>query len=154
MAGNSLHCAIGSDLDGTYGTEQSPMDLDTIGDLQNLEGLLQKRGYSKEDIENMTIVKNNKIHMANLAIVGSFSVNGVAALHTEILKADTLKAFHNYFKGKINNKTNGVTHRRWLLNCNEELSNEITAKIGDKWMTDLDQLQKLQGTNIEFQLKF
>jgi membrane dipeptidase len=53
MAGNSLHCAIGSDLDGTYGTEQSPMDLDTICDLQNLEGLLQKRGYGKEDIENI-----------------------------------------------------------------------------------------------------
>jgi membrane dipeptidase len=53
MAGNSLHCAIGSDLDGTYGTEQSPMDLDTIGDLQNLEGLLSKRGYNKADIENI-----------------------------------------------------------------------------------------------------
>ncbi len=53
MAGNSLHCAIGSDLDGTYGTEQSPMDLDTISDIQSLEGLLQKRGYSKEDVENI-----------------------------------------------------------------------------------------------------
>ena len=53
MAGNSLHCAIGSDLDGTYGTEQSPMDLDTIGDLQNLEGLLSQRGYNKADIENI-----------------------------------------------------------------------------------------------------
>jgi len=53
MAGNSLHCAIGSDLDGTFGTEQSPMDLDTISDLKNLEGLLQKRGYSKEDVENI-----------------------------------------------------------------------------------------------------
>ena len=53
MAGNSLHCAIGSDLDGTYGTEQSPLDMDTIADLQNLKGLLSKRGYSQEDIENI-----------------------------------------------------------------------------------------------------
>jgi membrane dipeptidase len=53
IAGNSLHCAIGSDLDGTYGTEQSPLDMDTIADLQNLKGLLSKRGYSQEDIENI-----------------------------------------------------------------------------------------------------
>ncbi len=104
------------------------------------------------DIEAMTIIKGGRVHMANLAIVGSFSVNGVAALHTEILKDSTLNAFHRYFKGKINNKTNGVTHRRWLLNCNPELAEEITDRIGDKWVKDLDNLKLLENTDIEFKL--
>lgn len=110
---------------------------------------LQQSKVSEEDIETMKIIKNGRVHMAHLAIVGSFSVNGVAALHTEILKADTLLPFHNYFKGKLNNKTNGVTHRRWLLNCNEPLSNKITEKIGDGWIKDLDKLELLKDTDIE-----
>ncbi len=107
---------------------------------------------SEDDIKRMTIIKDNHVHMANLAIVGSFSVNGVAMLHTEILKSDTLKAFDKYFVGKINNKTNGVTHRRWLLNCNTELTNKITEKIGDEWITDIKQLKKIEKTNIEHSL--
>lgn len=113
---------------------------------------LNKKGVNPTDIETMTIVKNDRVHMANLAIVGSFSVNGVAALHTEILKDETLAAFDRYFKGKINNKTNGVTHRRWLLNCNPELSEEITERIGDGWITNLDNLKKLEKTDIEYKL--
>jgi len=113
---------------------------------------LSKNNVDAQDVEAMTIIKNDKVHMANLAIVGSFSVNGVAALHTEILKADTLNPFHRYFKGKLNNKTNGVTHRRWLLNCNKGLSEAITESIGDGWITNLDKLKKLENTNIEFKL--
>ncbi len=113
---------------------------------------LQDNHVDIKDIETMTIIKGGRVHMANLAIVGSFSVNGVAALHTEILKDSTLNAFHRYFEGKINNKTNGVTHRRWLLNCNPELSEEITDRIGDGWIKDLDNLKKLENTDIEFKL--
>jgi len=104
---------------------------------------LNDKGISKEQIESVKIIKNNRVHMANLAIVGSFSVNGVAALHTEILKNETIKDFHEIFPNKINNKTNGVTHRRWLLNCNPKLSNKITEIIGDNWIKNIYDLKKL-----------
>ncbi|XMB86941.1 glycogen/starch/alpha-glucan phosphorylase [Mycoplasmatota bacterium WC44] len=104
---------------------------------------IKSDGISKEKIERMAIIKNNRVHMAHLAIVGSFSVNGVAALHTEILKAETIKDFHEYYPNKINNKTNGITHRRWLLNCNPELSNKISDLIGDKWVKNIEQLERL-----------
>ena len=83
------------------------------------------------------------VRMAYLAIVGSFSVNGVAALHTELLKNDLVREFFELYPEKFNNKTNGITPRRWLRKCNPELSELITSKIGDKWVTDLDELKKL-----------
>ena len=86
----------------------------------------------------MNIIKDGQIHMCNLAIYTCFSVNGVAALHTEILKSITFKDFYNYFPEKFNNKTNGVTHRRWLVYANPELSKLISDKIGDKWITNMD----------------
>src|SRR5262249_26289567 len=84
-----------------------------------------------------------RIRMAYLAVVGSHSVNGVAALHTELLKADLLKDFNEMWPERFNNKTNGVTPRRWLLAANPLLSDAITARIGDGWITHLDELQKL-----------
>jgi starch phosphorylase len=81
--------------------------------------------------------------MAHLAIVGGHSVNGVAALHTEILKDQELKDFYDIFPEKFNNKTNGITQRRWLAYANPRLSSLITDAIGDKWITNLDELQKL-----------
>ena len=92
----------------------------------------------------MSIIHNGMIHMAWLAIAGSHSVNGVAALHTEILKHDALKDWYDLFPEKFNNKTNGVTQRRWLLKSNPELAEFITDKIGDKWITNLSELDKLK----------
>ncbi len=92
----------------------------------------------------MNIIKDGQIHMTNLAIYTCFSINGVAALHTEILKAMTFKDFYNYFPYKFNNKTNGVTHRRWLLNANPELSKLITSKIGESWITSMEKIKAFE----------
>ncbi len=85
-----------------------------------------------------------KIRMANLAIVGTHSTNGVAAIHSELLRATTVKDLAEIFPERFNNKTNGVTPRRWLLLCNPALSSAITEAIGDGWITDLTQLAKLK----------
>lgn len=85
-----------------------------------------------------------KIRMANLAITGSFSVNGVAAIHTELVKHKLVPDFYELWPDKFNNKTNGVTPRRWLLVANQGLSNLITTHIGDKWITDLSELRRLE----------
>lgn len=92
----------------------------------------------------MSIIGEGKIRMAWLAIVGSFSVNGVAALHTEILKTKELSDWYNLYPQKFNNKTNGVTQRRWLLTANPALSAFITKYIGDGWIKDLTQLRQLE----------
>ena len=84
-----------------------------------------------------------KIRMAYLAIVGSFSVNGVAALHSSLLKQGLFKDFAELWPEKFNNKTNGVTQRRWLAGCNPGLATLIDSRIGNDWVTDLDQLEKL-----------
>ena len=86
----------------------------------------------------MSIIKDGQIHMCNLAIYTCFSVNGVAALHTEILKSITFKDFYNYMPQKFNNKTNGVTHRRWLVNANPKLTQLINSCIGEDWITNMD----------------
>jgi starch phosphorylase len=82
--------------------------------------------------------------MANLAIIGSHSVNGVAALHTEILKAHLFKDFNRLWPARFNNKTNGITQRRWLKLCNPRLSQLIGEAIGDRWVSDLFELRKLE----------
>ena len=84
------------------------------------------------------------VRMANLAVVGSHSVNGVAALHTELLKKHLFADFDAFYPGRINNKTNGITPRRWLLASNPRLSYLITSKIGDSWAKNLDELRKLE----------
>ncbi len=98
--------------------------------------------YEKQN--KMAIINNGMIHMAWLAIHGCFSVNGVAALHTELLKTQELKDWYELYPHKFNNKTNGVTQRRWLLSANPELAKFITSKIGDGWQKDLSQLKKLE----------
>lgn len=94
-------------------------------------------------IRKMSILENNKVRMANLAIVGSHRINGVAALHTEILKHDVFKDFYEVYPERFVNVTNGVTQRRWLLHCNPELAKFITKRIGDGWITDFPQIKKL-----------
>lgn len=100
-----------------------------------------------DKIRNMSIVEESddkKIRMANLAIVSSFSVNGVAELHTKILKDKIFKDFFDFMPEKFNSKTNGITQRRWLVKANLDLANLISSKIGDKWITDLYELKKLE----------
>ena len=82
--------------------------------------------------------------MANLAVIGSRAVNGVAALHTRLLKEKVMRDFAEYWPDKFSNKTNGITPRRWLLKANPPLAQLITDAIGDKWITDLDQLRALE----------
>ena len=101
-------------------------------------------GDSHSKHENMDILYNGQVRMANLAIVGGHAVNGVAALHTEILKKETFKDFYEMYPDKFNNKTNGVTQRRFLLNANPLLADWITKKIGKGWITDLSQMKKLE----------
>ncbi len=97
-----------------------------------------ERNVDKGAFYSMQIIKDGQIHMANLAIYTVFSVNGVAALHTEILKNETFRDFYQYFPFKFNNKTNGVTHRRWLLYSNPKLASLISEKIGSKWITNME----------------
>ena len=105
--------------------------------------LTEKYGNDHNKIRKMAIIADGQIRMAFLAIVGSHSVNGVAALHTEILKNQELKDFYELYPEKFNNKTNGITQRRWLVHSNRELADLIDEKIGKGWVTDLDELQKL-----------
>ena len=94
---------------------------------------------------SMSIVKDGCIKMAHLSVAGSRSVNGVAALHTKLLKENLLHEFAELYPLKFNNKTNGITPRRWLLGCNPGLSDLITSAIGDGWVTDLDRLRDLDA---------
>ena len=100
-------------------------------------------GQNAEKIRKMAIIADGQVRMAYLAIVGSHSVNGVAALHSEILKSQELKDFYEIYPDKFNNKTNGITQRRWLAHSNPKLAALITGAIGDKWVTDLDDLKRL-----------
>ena len=104
----------------------------------------QKYGYDAKKREAMEIIYNGMVRMANLAIVGSFSVNGVAAIHTEILKNEVFKDYYELWPEKFSNKTNGITQRRFLLHANPLLSAWITKQIGDGWITDLTELKKLE----------
>ena len=97
-----------------------------------------------ERINKMSIIGNGQVRMAWLAIVGSHKVNGVAKLHTEILKNTELKEWNELYPEKFLNETNGITQRRWLLKSNPELAALITELIGDKWITDLYELKKLE----------
>ncbi len=99
--------------------------------------LKEKYPGNAEKIRQMAILYDGQVRMANLAIVGGFSVNGVAALHTEILKKEQLKDFYELWPEKFSNKTNGITQRRFLLHGNPLLANWVTEKVGDGWTTDL-----------------
>lgn len=97
----------------------------------------------QDRIERMSIIQNGRVRMANLAIVGCHKVNGVAALHTELLKSRVFKDFNEFYPDKIINITNGVTQRRWLLECNRDLAKFLTKRIGDGWITDFPQIAKI-----------
>ncbi len=115
------------------------MIIEEINRRFNIE--MYARGVSDGERYAMNIIKDGQVHMTNLAIYTCFSVNGVAALHTDILKSVTFKEFYNYMPEKFNNKTNGVTHRRWLLNSNPDLADLITSKIGDSWITNMEKIK-------------
>ncbi len=105
---------------------------------------LDKRVAAKYTEENVQIIdKDDRVHMAHIDIHYGFSVNGVAAIHTEILKDTELNHFYKIYPGKFNNKTNGITFRRWLLSCNKELAACISKTIGDGYKKDAAQLEKL-----------
>jgi len=105
---------------------------------------LAARVAKKYKDERVWIIdKDNRVHMAHIDIHYGYSVNGVAYLHTEILKNSELNHFYNIYPKKFNNKTNGITFRRWLLSCNHELANYITELIGDGYKTDAKELEKL-----------
>jgi len=108
-----------------------------------------------EKIRSMAIIADGQVKMAHLAVVGSHSVNGVAKIHTNILKKQVMKDLYDYYPAKFNNKTNGITHRRWLLNSNPALTNLITETIGSSWKkhpTDLHGLLEY-AENSSFQEK-
>ena len=105
---------------------------------------LDRRVREKFDDESVYIIdKQNKVHMAFIDIHYGFSVNGVAAIHTQILEQTELNNFYKLYPGKFNNKTNGITFRRWLLCCNRELADFISSKIGDGYKKDADRLEGL-----------
>lgn len=106
---------------------------------------LTKKGVAENAQEQYDIISGNLIHMARMAIFASHSTNGVAEIHTEILKKDALKEWYAIYPERFNNKTNGITQRRWLALANMELSGFISDKIGTGWITDLDRLKKLEA---------
>ncbi|MCS4489057.1 glycogen/starch/alpha-glucan phosphorylase [Corynebacterium sp. ES2775-CONJ] len=106
---------------------------------------MAQRGLDAGRINYMAPVQDGVVHMAWIACYAAYSINGVAALHTEIIKAETLKEWHEIWPAKFNNKTNGVTPRRWLKMCNPRLADLLTRLLGsDAWVTDLDELKKLR----------
>ncbi len=106
--------------------------------------MLDVKAKEKHSNPRVAIIDNeNRVHMAHIDIHYGFSVNGVAALHTDILKKSELKPFYDIYPQKFNNKTNGITFRRWLLHCNHELSSLITSKIGDGYKKNANELEKL-----------
>ncbi|MBL1321664.1 MAG: glycogen/starch/alpha-glucan phosphorylase [Methylophaga sp.] len=111
-----------------------------------LSEVARKWPGDKARLASMSIIEEGgqqQVRMAHLAIVGSFSVNGVAALHSELLQKGLFNNFYQLWPKKFNNKTNGVTQRRWMAWCNPTLTELITETIGEQWITDLDQLKKL-----------
>ncbi|MFA7745881.1 glycogen/starch/alpha-glucan phosphorylase [Salinicoccus roseus] len=106
---------------------------------------LKEWQVDKEEWHNFLIIQGNSIHMAFMSIYATRAVNGVAAIHTDLLKTDVLKSWHDMFPDRILNKTNGITQRRWLLQSNPQLSGMITDLLGSKeWVTSLEQLKGLE----------
>ncbi|MEC0244035.1 glycogen/starch/alpha-glucan phosphorylase [Paenibacillus dokdonensis] len=108
-------------------------------------GMLLERFPARQDlVSEVAIIESDQVKMAHLAIVGSYSVNGVAQLHTDLLKSNVMKPFYDLFPERFNNKTNGITHRRWLMHANPELSHLISESIGTGWITHPYQLLDLE----------
>jgi len=106
---------------------------------------MAEKGVDPDKRYQMQIIKDGQIHMTNMAIYAGFSVNGVAKIHTNILETYTFKNFYELFPEKFNNKTNGVTHRRWLLYSNERLANLISSKIGEDWIKHPEKLEAFKA---------
>ncbi len=123
-----------------------PQVLDIIKQLDKmLKTDLKNKNVPKEKASKMQIIQEKRVHMAYLAIFCSRYVNGVARIHTDILKTDVLKDWYELYPEKFQNKTNGITQRRWLLLCNQELSALISELLGNNdWVTDLDKLKELE----------
>ncbi len=127
-----------------------PRHLEIIFEINRRFLDMLKERYPDDDqrLRRMSIIDEDGgrfVRMANLACVGTHAINGVAAIHTSLLKRHTLRDFDELWPGKISNKTNGVTPRRWMLVANPRLSSLITEAIGEKWITDLYQLKRLEG---------
>jgi len=123
-----------------------PRHVEIVEEIDRRFRTVVRERYPFDDakLKRLAIVDDgHSVRMANLAIVGSHSVNGVAQLHTDILKASTFTEMNDLFPGRINNKTNGITPRRWLLKCNPVLASLITEAIGEGWTRDLDALRGL-----------
>jgi starch phosphorylase len=132
-----------------YFQQMVPRHLEIIFEINRrfLEAVRARFPGDEERVRRMSLVEEGperKIRMANLAIVGSHSTNGVAAIHSRLLRTMTVRDLAEMFPEQFNNKTNGVTPRRWLLLANPELARTITVAIGDGWMTDLSQVSKLR----------
>lgn len=126
-----------------------PRHLEIIYEINRrfLDSVREKYPSDDAKLARMSLIEegvNKLVRMANLAIVGSHSTNGVAAIHSQLLRATTVKDLADFFPERFNNKTNGVTPRRWLQLANPSLGRTITAAIGDHWITDLVQLSKLK----------
>ena len=127
--------------------EKWPMDYleKVVPNLSDIIKELDKRVREKYDDESLYIIdEDNRVHMAHIDIHYTFSVNGVASLHTEILEKNELNNFYEIYPEKFNNKTNGITFRRWLMHCNHELTALIEDLIGDGFKKDAIELEKLQ----------
>lgn len=112
---------------------------------EKLESELHKLKVSADKKKTLKIINGGTVHMANIAVFGSSYVNGVAEIHSELLKTTVLKEWYELYPERFQNKTNGITQRRWLALCNSELSALITELLGtDKWITDLDMLAQLK----------
>jgi starch phosphorylase len=125
-----------------------PRHLEIIFEMNGrfLDEVSRKFPGDPEKLRQLSIVQEGdqkRIRMAHIAIIGSFSINGVSALHTDLLKAQLFRDFFQMYPERFNNKTNGITPRRWLLKANPKLSELITETIGDKWVTDLGELERL-----------
>jgi len=126
-----------------------PRHLEIIYEINRrfLEEVASRYPGNQRKLQEMSLIDEGpvrRVRMANLAIVGSHSVNGVAALHSELLKNYLFRNFHEMYPTKINSKTNGITPRRWLLKCNQDLAQLIGEKIGYDWVVNLDKLRGLE----------
>lgn len=118
--------------------------------------MLQQYPDNADRAYRVSVIKDNQVHMANLAVIGSHSVNGVAAIHSEIIRTDLFKDFAAIYPERFNNKTNGITQRRWLLYSNPQLTSLLKETIGDEFMHDFDKIEELMNhiDNPELQNKF
>ena len=111
---------------------------------KELQEELAEKGITGDDAKIFRIICDNRVHMARIAIYATHSTNGVAQIHSDILKTTALKEWYKLYPERFNNKTNGITQRRWLALANQELAAFITEKIGDGWITDLFELKKME----------